>query len=75
LFSNGGHGDDGCELVTAAQGIRIAVNFNRVGNTDVEAVAFIQVKPNVALGCAALLERLVYNLKVEATETRNPGHQ
>jgi hypothetical protein len=74
LFTGGGALDDGCELVTAAQGVRFAINWVRSGNTSHEIIGYVQARPNVALGCSDLFRKLVQSLRViQTTPTINPG--
>jgi hypothetical protein len=56
--------DDGCELETAMQGIRFKFAAIRTDITTHDIVAAIQAKPNVALGCAALADKLIRTMVV-----------
>jgi hypothetical protein len=65
LFANGGaldaNHDDGCELVTAAYGVRFTVNAVRGGATAHSICLVVTVRPNVDLSAetfAAIVEGL-----------------
>jgi hypothetical protein len=67
LFNNGGvisaTENDGCELVTAAEGIRFTLAISRTAETTVDLVAVVQARPNVPL-CPALAQALRAQLRV-----------
>lgn len=65
IFRFGGGLYDGCELSSAMQGIQILATAHLLGPCDHELVATIQVKPNVALGCVELAEKLIATMRVE----------
>jgi hypothetical protein len=68
LFNNNGQldgtCDDGCELTSAAEGVRFTVLAIRTGMTTVDIVATVQARPNVALVCPDLLLALRESLRV-----------
>jgi hypothetical protein len=68
LFGAGGNitatENDGCELVTAAEGVRFSVTISRSAETSVDLVAVVQARANVALACLNLAEAIRRQLKV-----------
>jgi len=69
LFVNGGALDigteaDGCEIVSAVQGIRFNLGAQRTGATNVDVTVTVQVRPNVALICRALAQSLLLGVTV-----------
>lgn len=72
LFLNGGSldsegdngNDDGCELSTAAQGVRFVVTATRTSVTSHDLVLSMQCRPNVALVCRELALALAAGMTV-----------
>ena len=68
LFNAGGvvgvAGGDGCELTSAAEGVRFTIAAERSGSTSIDLVATVQARPNVALTCPDLLYALRETLRV-----------
>jgi hypothetical protein len=75
LFTNGGvlgvtisalPTEDGCELVSAAQGVRFEVTATKTSAVGIghDIVASIQAKQTVPIGCRALADLLVSQLTV-----------
>jgi hypothetical protein len=67
LFNNGGvisaTENDGCELVTAAEGIRFSLAISRTAETTVDLVAVVQARPNVPM-CPDVARALRAQLRV-----------
>jgi len=69
LFANGGKLDadtdvEGCELVTAAQGVRFTVLPSCTTTPVVNITATIKARPNVALVCRELALALLQGVRV-----------
>jgi hypothetical protein len=68
LFANAGVIDaaenDGCELVTSAEGVRLTLAISRSAETTVDLVAVVQAKTVVPLTCPALAQALRAQLRV-----------
>jgi hypothetical protein len=72
LFLNGGAldvlgvdgNDDGCELSTAAQGVRFVLTVTRTSVTSHDIVLSLQCRPNVALVCRELALALAAGMTV-----------
>jgi hypothetical protein len=66
---NGGQLDsernDGCELKTAAYGVRIKVKATMEAASLLEIVATLEARPDVALGCIELAEKIARAISVE----------
>ena len=78
LFLNGGNldvsgNDDGCEINSAAQGIRLELIWLRSAATSHNVTAIVQARPNVALGCSDLLRKIAKSLTVQADQPQTPG--
>ena len=68
LFANSGvispTENDGCELVTSAEGIRLSLAISRSAETTVDLVAVVQARTNVPLLCPAQAQALRAQLHV-----------
>lgn len=72
LFSSGGSlglaVNDGCELATAAEGVRFYLNMIRTADNSMDVVANLVVRPNQPLGCRELALELAEQLVVRNLE-------
>lgn len=72
LFTNGaviGMGEaDGCEITTAAEGLRFIVPLIRTGDNSIDFAVNLVVRPNHPLGCRELALALAEGLTVRGVQ-------